>query len=146
VPTQPPGAKDQIEVPGGVVVIDVNRVSRLKAIAWMMANMGFWYSGNTKCDIVIQDPSRTRELLREGPYDGITVNSAVRKMIGEIEQTGLDQFLRTRQIQQAQLGPIRSPSGRINLVESFAPYWWAAKRLIRRKDSSRPGKRGNPSG
>ncbi len=73
-----------------------------------------------KRDIVIEDPSRSRELYREGPYDGITVSPPLERILAEIKSDGLDQFLFKHQVEQGRIGPISQPSGHVGL------WSWAA--------------------
>ena len=37
-----------------------------------------------------------REVYRDGPYGGINVGDALDRVVAEINQIGLDEFLRTR--------------------------------------------------
>jgi hypothetical protein len=54
-----------------------------------------------------------RELYREGPYSNVTVQVPRRKIVSEIERTGIDEFIRSRRVENAQLGPVSAPSGRL---------------------------------
>lgn len=134
----PKRGKYGIQVEGGVVVVDINRGSSsfatwCKAIGLMFLRGGYTNRG-VKRDIVIQNASRTQELYREGPYDGITVNFRLRRLVGEIEKMGLDGFLRVQHIENDQLGPINAPPEYLGVDKIVASYYWQAfKGVFRRK-------------
>jgi hypothetical protein len=81
-----------IEVPGGVVLIDLRR-QKSRVVTWLRVVLNAFDELDLKRDIVIQDASRSRELYREGPYDGILVTQPLERMLAEIRSEGLDQFL-----------------------------------------------------
>lgn len=57
-------------------------------------------------DIVIEDPTRNSALFREGPYDAITVVRPLERILNEIGEVGLEQFLSRRRDPTSQPGPI----------------------------------------
>jgi hypothetical protein len=117
--------KKGIVVPGGVVTIDPYR-GKPSIVVWSKLLLsGFWRSyfaaERMERDIVICDANRERELYREGPYNGITVNAPLERLLTEIRSNGLDAFLRTRQVAASQLGPLDVPS-RVGLWGQVSPY------------------------
>jgi hypothetical protein len=133
-------AKHGVEVPGGVVVIDMYRG---------MAPLRFWIRSLTSVlwrvqyaakflerDIVILDSSRRRELYREGPYNNITVNRPLERLLAEIENVGLDQFLRIRQIQSSRVGPLSVDQKPLGFIQSIRPYLSSRFGLITRRSQS----------
>jgi hypothetical protein len=78
-------------------------------------------------DIVIHDETRERELYREGPYNGITVNQPLDRLLREVRSSGLDVFLRTRQVASSQVGPLDVPS-RVGIWGQVSPYLPGAKK------------------
>lgn len=112
------GNVESIQVPGGVVTIDLGRghgsgFAALKMAAVALARGGYSARGVSR-DIVIRDASGEQEPYREGPYDGITVNRALDRLVVEIERDGLTKFLRSRQVAHSQFGAVVAPSGRLN--------------------------------
>jgi hypothetical protein len=120
----PESARSGIEVPGAYVALDPYR-GRSKVVFWMK-NMGLgflsrgdsaFYSVMTQ-DVVVRDSDDSRELYREGPLSRSSAISAMNRYAEEIRRIGLDEFLRKRQIELAQLGPIVVPSGHVGVVLS----------------------------
>jgi hypothetical protein len=114
-------SKDGIDIPGGLIRIDIYRGKRpfviwLEAIGLMFLRGGLTNRG-VKRDIVIYDVDQTRELYREGPFDGITVNRRISSLLSEIQRTGLREFVRAKQVESSQLGPVSEPSGRFSSLE-----------------------------
>jgi hypothetical protein len=98
-----------VEVPGGVVVVDMLRGGG-KLHYWLrMVNASLAsYTASTNAvsrDIVVLDPRRRRVLYREGPYDGTTVTSAFRQVVDEIRSVGLERFVQERMEEQARSSP-----------------------------------------
>jgi hypothetical protein len=108
-----------IEVPGGVVLIDLRR-QKGRVVTWLRIALNAFDELDLKRDIVIQDASRSRELYREGPYDGILVTQPLERILAEIRSEGLDQFLFKRQVEWARIGLISQPSGQIVGLWSWA--------------------------
>jgi hypothetical protein len=105
-----------LEVPGGFVTTKIpGGLSFVAAIV----QSGMVPGVSVAQDIVIQDETRTRELFREGPYSTISVDLPLRKIVAQIESVGLDEFLRRRQIENAQIGPVTSPTGRPTYLGNF---------------------------
>jgi hypothetical protein len=73
-------------------------------------------------DIILLDANGERELYREGPYNGITVNRAIRRLATELEQIGVNEFVRAKQLEDRQVGPVMRPSGDLHLSEYMLPY------------------------
>jgi hypothetical protein len=109
------------EVPGGVVTT----VVRWRSVIWPLLDLGR-YAGGVSRDIVIRDSTGARELYREGPYNQITVNRPLNRILAEIEAEGLESFLRKRQIEQGQIGPISERSDRVSLTKATVGYERAA--------------------
>jgi hypothetical protein len=72
-------------------------------------------------DIVVRDETGQRELYREGPYDAITVIQPLNRLLNEIRFTGLDAFLRTRQIVTSRVSPLDAP-GRVGIWKQVSAY------------------------
>lgn len=130
-PDDPSTAKGSIEVPGGIVLIDINR-GRRPASTWLKALgltflRGGYSSRGVDQDVVVMDSGRTNELYREGPYDGVTVGSALAGIVRDIQRCGLDEFVRSRRIETGQLGPVRVPSGRPTYA-GYLKAWLATQR------------------
>lgn len=100
-------ARSGIVVPGGVVTIDPYRKKIFFWLRTVLFSMFDSYAAtDLKRDIVIEDAAREHELFREGPYDGITVDRPLEKILAEIGQVGLEVFLSRRRNQTSQSGPI----------------------------------------
>jgi hypothetical protein len=100
-------ARSGIVVPGGVVTIDPYRKKIFFWLRTVLFSMFDSYAAtDLKRDIVIEDPEREHELFREGPYDGITVDRPLEKILTEIAQVGLDEFLSRRRNPTSQSGSI----------------------------------------
>jgi hypothetical protein len=129
-----------ILVPGGVITVDLNR-QRNRVWMWIRIVLQAGSEFRLQRDIVIQDASRSRELYREGPYDGITVNSPLDRIVAEIEADGLDQFLFKRQAAESRIGPLSTPSGKVGFRSSALVgvrlYW---QRFFRKASSRTPPK------
>jgi hypothetical protein len=131
-----------IVVPGGVITIDLNRQ---RSRVWTGIRILFQSAGGElmlQRDIVIQDASRSRELYREGPYDGITVKSPLDRIVAEIRADGMDRFLFKRQAAESRIAPLSSPSGKVGFWSSsyvgVRLYW---QRIFRTPSSrTRPPK------
>jgi hypothetical protein len=118
-------AKKGIVVPGGVVTIDPYR-GRPSVVVWAKLLLSvFWRSyfaaERMERDIVVHDETRKRELYREGPYNEITVTQPLERLLSEIRSSGLEAFLRTRQVAASQIGPLDVPS-RVGLWGQMSPY------------------------
>ena len=96
------------EVPGGFITTKFHR-GRRGAVYSVIANFMPNALGALQ-DIVILDERRERELFREGPYNNISVRIPLQRARTEIARLGLDEFLRTRQIENAQIGPLTIPT------------------------------------
>jgi hypothetical protein len=124
-------AKKGILVPGGVVTVDPYR-GKPSLVVWSKLLLSvFWRSyfaaERMEKDIVIHDETRERELYREGPYNGITVNQPLDRLLREVRSSGLDVFLRTRQVASSQVGPLDVPS-RVGIWGQVSPYLPGAKK------------------
>jgi hypothetical protein len=117
-----------ILVPGGVITIDLNRQ---RSRVWTSLRIVSEAVGDGELllqrDIVIHDPSRSRELYREGPYNGITVGRPLDRIVAEVKADGIDQFLFKRQVEESRIGPLSMPSGKVGFwsaaVVSVRLYW-----------------------
>jgi hypothetical protein len=116
---------EEIEVPGGVVSIDPYK-DRSAILVWSKAVLSslwrsYFAAEEMQRDIVIRDENRQRVLYREGPYNAITVAGALDRLLSEVRSSGLDAFLRTRQVAASQVGPLDVPS-RVGLWGQLSPY------------------------
>ena len=71
-----------------------------------------------------------RELYREGPYRQGAADVAMNRIVSDIRSKGLEPFLRERQIEQSQTGPIAVSSGRNGLFGTSFSYYrtlWVSK-------------------
>jgi hypothetical protein len=128
-----------IPVPGGVITIDLNR-QRNRVWTWIRIVLQSAGGELTlQRDIVIHDASRSRELYREGPYDGITVKNPLNRIVAEIEADGIDQFLFKRQAAESRIGPLSMPSGKVRFwsasLVGVRLYW---QRVFRTRPSRTP--------
>jgi hypothetical protein len=88
-------SKGGIVVPGGIVTIEPHRgnnpqVSRAKELLEVANPYG---AIDVKRDIVVWDSAHERELYRDGPYDAITVNRPLDRVVAEVNQDGVEAFL-----------------------------------------------------
>jgi hypothetical protein len=88
-------SKGAIAVPGGIVTIEPHRgknpqVSRVAELLQVANPFG---ANDLKRDIVIWDSAHERELYRDGPYDAITVNRPLDRVVAEVNQDGVAAFL-----------------------------------------------------
>jgi hypothetical protein len=128
-----------ILVPGAVITIDLNRQ---RNPVWTWARIVLQSAGGEltlQRDIVIQDASRSRELYREGPYDGITVKNPLDRIVAEIRADGIDRFLFKRQAAESRIGPLSTPSGRVGFwsasLVGVRLYW---QRVFGNRSSGKP--------
>jgi hypothetical protein len=117
----------EVEVPGGVVSIEPPKGTSGTGLWFKLLFSALWRSyfaaERMDRDIVVRDKSRQRELYREGPYDAITVIQPLERLLSEIRSTGLDSFLRTRQVAASRVGPLDAP-GRVG---QMSPYFSRGK-------------------
>jgi hypothetical protein len=116
---------EEIEVPGGVVSIDSYK-GRPAILVWSKAVLSslwrsYFAAEEMKRDIVIRDETRHRVLYPEGPYNAITVGGALDRLLSEVRSSGLDVFLRTRQVAASQLGRL-DVRRRVGLWGQLSPY------------------------
>jgi hypothetical protein len=90
-------------------------------------------------DIVLKDSPYGRELYREGPFNNLSVQRALRTIVAEIERTGLEGFLRRKRIENAQLGPVSVASGQSTFP--FKDYLAAWLRTLRGRRRAKPDDR-----
>ena len=91
-------SKGGVAVPGGVVTIEPHLTSdgdvpREKVLLQSVTAIG---AANVKRDIVVWDESRERQLYRDGPYDSITVNRPLERLIAELNRVGVQEFVSSR--------------------------------------------------
>jgi hypothetical protein len=119
------------EVPGGFVTTEVRGgVSFLVSLGrnFMMPS-----ARGVEQDIVVMNSTKERELYREGHYNNSSVQAPLRKIVHEIEQFGVSEFVRTRQIENSQIGPVQAPSGRLTFPDLTYIRAWLSTRIHRRK-------------
>jgi hypothetical protein len=100
-------------VPGGYVTTKVR--GGMSFIVSLPRNILQFSARGFEQDIVILDTSRTRQLYREGPYNNISVQRPLQRTLADIEKVGLDEFLRSKQIENSQIGPVKASNGRQTL-------------------------------
>lgn len=112
-----------VPVPGGWLT--VGRRQHDNALFYWVKTLFFasaYSVAGASRDLILLDASGERELYREGPYNGITVNGAIRRLTSELERIGVDEFVRSRQLEDMQLGPIMRASGNIGFLGYMSPY------------------------
>lgn len=125
--TQDSGQMREIEVPGGVVTIDPYRKNVNRAWFWLRAISsifwrGYFAASRLERDIVILDPSRSRELYRDGPYNSITITAPLDRLVRDIQKNGLENVIHTWQVNSSRLGPVEIEQVPVGSVRSFEPY------------------------
>ena len=98
-------------MPGGIVTIEPHqgknpKVSRTTELLQVANPFG---ANEVRRDIVIWDSAHERELYRDGPYDAITVNNPLARVVAEVNQNGVDVFL-------SRLGGGAIPPGTISVT------------------------------
>jgi hypothetical protein len=91
-------SKGGIAVPGGIVTIEPHltsdgQVPRAKVLLQATTAIG---AANVKRDIVVWDEARERQLYRDGPYDSITVNRPLERIVAELNREGVGEFVKSR--------------------------------------------------
>ena len=91
-------SKGGIEVPGGIVTIEPHlskngEVPRAKVLVQATTAMG---AASVKRDIVVWDEAHEQQLYRDGPYDSITVNRPLERIVAELNRDGVQGFVRSR--------------------------------------------------
>lgn len=126
-----------VQVPGGIVTVDLRRGHGSVFIALKMAALGYLTRGASASgvyrDIVIIDSSGKRELYREGPYDAISVKNPLDRILREIREVGLDEFLHSRHVAKAGVGRLDVPSGQTGLARSEVQYLGVLAAVTRRR-------------
>lgn len=132
----------RIEVPGGIVVVrphgmDANKflfwIRTLSSIFWR----GYFAASGLERDIVILDASGARELYRDGPYDSITISVPLNRLAKEIEERGLEEIVRSWQIENAQLGPVQIEEVPAASLRAYQPYLAQARSILRPRSKGR---------
>jgi hypothetical protein len=124
-------------VPGGTVALDPYRghpgAFWLKRMGFGLLTLGYSAFSLIDQDIVIRSSDGVRELYREGPYRQGAADLRMQRIVAEIRSTGLEVFLRERQVENSRIGPIVASSGRVNLFQLNMDYWRAVtNRILRR--------------
>jgi hypothetical protein len=104
-------SKGGIVVPGGIVTIEPHQgknpqPSRATELLQVANPFG---ANDVKRDIVIWDMAHERELYRDGPYDAITVNRPLDRVVAEVKRDGVEGFL-------SRLGGGAVPPGTISVT------------------------------
>jgi hypothetical protein len=91
-------SKGGIAVPGGIVTIEPHlskdgQVPRAKVLVQATTAIG---AASVKRDIVLWDESQEQQLYRDGPYDSITVNRPLERIVAELNRDGVQEFVRSR--------------------------------------------------
>jgi len=133
------GAMSGIEVPGGIVALDPYRgrpvAFWVKRMGLGLLTLGYSAFSGFDQDIVIRSSDGGRELYREGPYRQDAANQAMNRIVAEIRSTGLEPFLRERQIERSRIGPIAESSGRTSLFQLNVDFWRnVSYRILHRSD------------
>lgn len=134
VPKPESRLKSAVCVPGGWVAVDRRR-HELAFTYWIKVLFfaSAYSAAGVARDIVILDPTGERELYRDGPYNGITVNRVLESLVAELERMGVDEFVRAHQVQDRQLGPVSQASGHLISGELFSVYFNRARNLFARR-------------
>jgi hypothetical protein len=85
-------------------------------------------------DIVVRDTTG-RELYREGPYDGTSVERSMERIVAQIEKLGLEGFMRDRHRESGQLGAFvvdRATSGQQTVWYVGAVVTTLKRKVLRR--------------
>jgi hypothetical protein len=87
-----------IAVPGGIVTIEPHlskdgHVPRAKALVQATTNIG---AASVKRDIVVWNEAHEEQLYRDGPYDSITVNRALERILDNLKREGTQDFVKSR--------------------------------------------------
>jgi hypothetical protein len=91
-------SKGGIAVPGGIVTIEPHlskdgKVPRAKVLLQATTAMG---ATNVKRDIVVWDEAHEQQLYRDGPYDSITVNRPLERIVAQLNRVGVHEFVGSR--------------------------------------------------
>jgi hypothetical protein len=125
LPTIEAMASSGIPIPDGVITVDLYRQQR-HVWTWLRVILQVGDELRLQRDIVILDPSKSRALYREGPYNGITVGRAIERIEVEVRSIGLAEFLFKRQVQESRIGPLSQSSGKLGFwtmaIESARYY------------------------
>lgn len=120
--------KEGTYVPGGFIFVD-NYRGKNPLLFWMRV---FLTVGNPigilnlKRDVVIESPSTGAEIYREGPFDELTVNRAIKRIAIEINAVGLDEFLSRRRDDVSPSGAlsVKTEDGTRQFVTTSIHYYW----------------------
>jgi hypothetical protein len=117
----------EIEIPGGVIIIDPYRKNTNRVWFWLRAISsifwrGYFAAARSERDIVILDSSRSRELYRDGPYNSITIGAPLNQLLRDIQNQGLEKVIRTWQVNNAQLGTVQIEHVPVGSIRSVDPY------------------------
>jgi hypothetical protein len=132
-------SKEGVAVPGGFVTIEPHLtndgdVPRAKVLLQSTTAIG---AVSAKRDIVVWDESREHQLYRDGPYDAITVNRPLERVIAELNRVGVQEFVsrrgggesRTISITQVTTGQIYERAA----LTGVEYYWERITAIFRRK-------------
>jgi hypothetical protein len=91
-------SKGGTAVPGGIVTIEPHLtndggVPRAKMVLQATTAIG---AANVKRDIVVRDEAHEQQLYRDGPYESITVNRPLERLVAELNREGVQDFVRSR--------------------------------------------------
>jgi hypothetical protein len=133
-------SKGGIAVSGGLVTVEPHRgknpeVSGVQGFIQVASPFG---ANEVLRDIVIWDSAHERELYRDGPYDAITVNRPLDRVVTEVNQEGVEAFV-------SRLGGGAVPPGTISVTRAtpnqvyeraaltgIEYYWEKIARVFRR--------------
>jgi hypothetical protein len=91
-------SKGGIVVPGGIVTIEPHAKSnsRVPSVRILLRSMFIFGAMQTRRDIVVWDEQHQQQLYRDGPYDAITVNNPLKRIVAELNQHGVHEFISER--------------------------------------------------
>ena len=143
-----PAPESDIVVPGGVIVIQPHGKSEHPLWFWLRSVSsvfwrGYFAAARLERDIVILDSARERQLYRDGPYNSITVTASLNRLVQEIQENGLDNVLRSLQVQESRIGPVQIEEIPSQSIRSWEPYV-GKFRSIQKREHGAGGERSDP--
>lgn len=107
-----------IQVPGGTITTVPSAHARLGYLVNCLALGPMAGMATMKRDIVVWDKSG-QAVYREGPYDDKmgSLGRRAKQITSEISKMGLESWLRSKPLENGQLGPVRTSSPRLTRLE-----------------------------
>jgi hypothetical protein len=91
-------SKGGIPVPGGVVTIEphLTKHDRVPVAKILLESVSPNGALSVQRDIVVWDEAHEHQLYRDGPYDSITVDRPLERIVAELNRVGVDTFVSRR--------------------------------------------------